>query len=120
MTKPDHRRYRSPGARWLPNAWDLVALLLVLGLIAAAAVAARGMAQPLSALQTSRLSLDPKDLPTTRFGSTFRMMLALIASILFTLVYGTVAARSRRVELLLIPILDILQSVPILGFSRSR
>ena len=44
------------------------------------------------------------------------MVMALIASFVFSLAYAAVAAKSRRAEKLLIPILDILQSVPILGF----
>ncbi|MFX8024377.1 sulfonate ABC transporter permease, partial [Acinetobacter baumannii] len=41
---------------------------------------------------------------------------AIVCSLIFTLGYGTLAAKSRRAELVLVPILDILQSVPILGF----
>ena len=44
------------------------------------------------------------------------MFIALGLSVAFTFVYGTAAARSRRAEKVLIPLLDILQSVPILGF----
>ena len=44
------------------------------------------------------------------------MFAALLASLLFTFTYATAAAKSRRAELVLIPVLDILQSVPILGF----
>jgi NitT/TauT family transport system permease protein len=44
------------------------------------------------------------------------MLAALIASLLFTLTYATVAAKSRRAETVLIPLLDVLQSVPILGY----
>jgi NitT/TauT family transport system permease protein len=45
-----------------------------------------------------------------------RMMAALIASLLFTFTYATLAAKSRRAEMILIPALDVLQSVPILGY----
>ena len=44
------------------------------------------------------------------------MFAALLASLLFTFTYATLAAKSRRAELVLMPMLDILQSVPILGF----
>jgi NitT/TauT family transport system permease protein len=44
------------------------------------------------------------------------MFIALFFSTVFTLVYGYVAAHSRRAERVMIPLLDILQSVPILGF----
>jgi NitT/TauT family transport system permease protein len=45
-----------------------------------------------------------------------RMLLAIVCSIIFTFVYAAIAAKSRRAEMVLIPLLDILQSVPILGF----
>ena len=44
------------------------------------------------------------------------MFAALAASFVFTFTYATLAAKSRRAEMVLIPVLDILQSVPILGF----
>jgi NitT/TauT family transport system permease protein len=62
------------------------------------------------------VSLDPRNLPNYAARSTLRMFIALIASTLFTFVYGYVAARSKRAERILVPLLDILQSVPVLGF----
>ena len=62
------------------------------------------------------VNLDPRNLPNYAARSTLRMFLALIASTLFTFVYGYTAARSRRAERVLIPLLDVLQSVPVLGF----
>jgi NitT/TauT family transport system permease protein len=48
--------------------------------------------------------------------STSRMFAAFLLSLLFAISYGTAAAINKRAEELLIPVLDILQSVPILGF----
>jgi NitT/TauT family transport system permease protein len=62
------------------------------------------------------ISLDPRNLPNYAARSTLRMFLALILSTLFTFVYGYAAARSRRAERVLVPLLDILQSIPVLGF----
>jgi NitT/TauT family transport system permease protein len=62
------------------------------------------------------VSLDPRYLPYYAARSTLRMFLALVWSTIFTLVYGYAAAHSRRAERALIPLLDILQSVPVLGF----
>jgi NitT/TauT family transport system permease protein len=62
------------------------------------------------------VSLDPRHLPYYAARSTMRMFAALLLSILFTLTYGYAAAKSRRAERVLIPLLDILQSVPVLGF----
>src|SRR6516162_3061822 len=62
------------------------------------------------------VSLDPRNLPNYAARSTLRMFLALACSTLFTFIYGYTAAKSRRAERVLVPVLDILQSVPVLGF----
>ncbi|KAB8319821.1 ABC transporter permease subunit [Tolypothrix campylonemoides VB511288] len=62
------------------------------------------------------VSLNPRHLPYYAASSTLRMFIALFWSTVFTLIYGYVAAKSRRAEQVLIPLLDILQSVPVLGF----
>jgi NitT/TauT family transport system permease protein len=64
----------------------------------------------------SSISTDPALLPYYAARSLLRMFVALGFSILFTFVYATAAARLRRAQKVLLPILDILQSVPILGF----
>ena len=63
-----------------------------------------------------RISTDPARLPYYAVRSLIRMFIALFLSVVFTLIYGYAAARSRRAERVLVPLLDILQSVPILGF----
>ena len=69
----------------------------------------------------SYISTDPADLPYYAVRSLLRMFIGLILSVLFTFVYATAAARLRRAEKVLIPLLDILQSVPVLGFlTRHR
>ncbi len=70
-----------------------------------------GPAQPVA-----EISLAPSALPLYSFYSLWRMALAYAASMLFALVYAYVAARSRAAERLLIPLLDILQSIPVLSF----
>jgi NitT/TauT family transport system permease protein len=66
--------------------------------------------------ETPHISLAPENLPYYAARSTLRMFIALGFSFAFTLAYGYIAARSRRAERVMIPLLDILQSVPILGF----
>ena len=67
----------------------------------------------------SKVSTDLINLPYYTLRSVFRMLIALVASLIFTIVYGSLAARSRRLGKVLIPLLDILQSVPILGFLSA-
>lgn len=103
--------------RLLPNIWDLLVLLIAVGVLVALADGAReAIHESLAQLEQASLSLDPWQLPEYALRTTLRMLIALALSLLFTLIYGTLAAKSRRAELLLVPTLDILQSVPILGF----
>src|SRR5262245_23426245 len=104
-------------ARWgALNRWDLLGALLVLGLLAFLAEASRGLTQPLSDLSSSTISLAPAWLPWYAARTTLRMLTAMVLSLLFTFTYATWAAKSRRAALVLLPLLDVLQSVPILGF----
>jgi NitT/TauT family transport system permease protein len=119
MTK--HERKLLPPisvAQWAGalSRWDVIAALLVLGLVVFLAEASRDLLAPLSELQAQPVSLAPQRLPEYAARTTLRLFAALGLSILFTLTYATLAAKSRRAELLLLPLLDILQSVPILGF----
>src|SRR5258708_3891331 len=99
-----------------PNIWDAVALILVVGAMVLIVYGGRQTTLPLSALDVSPVSLDPSNLPAYALRTTMRMLLAIVCSIIFTFVYAAFAAKSRRAEMVLIPLLDILQSVPILGF----
>src|ERR1700681_1341039 len=99
-----------------PNIWDVVALILVIGAMVLIVYGGEQAALPLSALDIEPVSLDPANLPVYALRTTMRMLLAILCSIIFTFVYAALAAQSRRAEMVLIPLLDILQSVPILGF----
>ena len=96
---------------------DLLVILLVLvllGLISHVGSQAMVSFEPPDVIPA--VSLDPRNLPEYAGRSTLRMFIALASSLLFTLIYGSLAAHNRRAERLLIPLLDILQSVPVLGF----
>jgi NitT/TauT family transport system permease protein len=96
--------------------WDVLAFVVVIGLVVFLGETSRGLFAPLTQLQLSPITLDPWHLPEYAARTTFRMFAALALSLLFTLTYATWAAKSERAGKLLVPILDILQSVPILGF----
>jgi NitT/TauT family transport system permease protein len=102
--------------RELATRWDLIAAIVVIGLLVFAGEASHGLLEPLAKLKAEPLSLDPSNLPFYAARTTLRMFAGLFLSMLFTLTYATWAAKSARAEKLLVPILDILQSVPILGF----
>src|SRR4029077_17430269 len=60
--------------------------------------------------------LDLRLLPDYALRTTLRMFAAMGASLVFTFVVATLAAKSKKAEIVIIPALDILQSVPVLGF----
>ncbi|MGH8338311.1 MAG: ATP-binding cassette domain-containing protein, partial [Gammaproteobacteria bacterium] len=96
-----------------PSVWDLAAILLVLGVIILLGSGARQMVAPFQITNATPISLSPWVLPMYAVRTTLRMLAALAASLIFTLIYATLAAKSRRAEIVLIPILDVLQSVPV-------
>jgi NitT/TauT family transport system permease protein len=102
--------------RFLPNLWDVAAFVLIIGALTLVAHGGRDTLVPIATLETTPISLDPAALPEYALRTTLRMLAAIVASLIFTLIYATLAAKSRRAEMVLIPILDILQSVPVLGF----
>jgi len=97
-----------------PATWgDAVVLVTVFAVIYVGAKLAAGAR---SVIQGPQISLEPAALPAYAAMSLARMAGAYVLSLVFTLVYGHVAARNRRAEQVLIPLLDVLQSVPILSF----
>ncbi|TPG54089.1 ABC transporter permease [Sphingomonas glacialis] len=92
----------------------LFAILAAAGVAIAAGV--NDATEPLAQLRLEPVVLDAWQLPRYALLTTLRLFAALAASFVFTLVAATAAAKSRRAELVIIPALDILQSVPVLGF----
>ena len=93
---------------------DLVVFLGVVAAITLLVLAASRWTAPLT--PNVAISLSPAVLPAYAGYSLLRMLLAYLLSLVFTLIYGHVAANNRRAERVMIPLLDILQSVPILSF----
>ena len=102
--------------RLYPNYWDIIALLLALSVIILLAWNAKQMSVPYHLGQPTPISLEPRFLPGYAMRTVLRMLIALFCSLLFTFVFATWAAKSRRAARIIIPVIDILQSVPILGF----
>ena len=110
-------RYPSMAAGWrLPNVWDAAAFLCVIAVLIGVGHVAEGTLTRIDAPGATQITLDPWNLPEYAVRTTLRMFAALACSLLFTFTYGTAAAKSRRAALVLVPVLDVLQSVPILGF----
>lgn len=98
------------------NRWDWALLPLVLAVLFALAWGGSQMARPYQVGDVLPLSLDPWMLPYYLLRTTLRMFIALGASLVFACVFAALAAKYRAAERVMVPLLDILQSIPILGF----
>jgi NitT/TauT family transport system permease protein len=98
------------------NRWDWALLPLVLALLAMLAYGGSQMARPYQVGETLPLTLEPAYLPYYLLRTTLRMFLALGASLVFACAFAAIAAKYRAAERVMVPLLDILQSIPILGF----
>ena len=105
------------GVRGYFSRWDLIAVPLILGALLLLALAFQGSREPFApGTPDLTVSLDPRFLPYYGLRSFVRMLLAVVFSLIFTFSYATLAAKSKRAEKVMIPVLDFLQSLPILGF----
>jgi NitT/TauT family transport system permease protein len=93
---------------------DLVIAVAFLAGVALLVAAAARWTAPLT--PAVHISLSIAVLPSYAGYSLLRMFLAYLLSLIFTLIYGHIAAANRRAGMVMVPILDILQSVPILSF----
>ena len=100
-----------------PNKWDWILLPVFLALLGLLTFAALQMSRPFAVGDVLPVSLDPWYLPYYLLRTILRMFTALTFSLLFSLIFAAIAAKYLTAEKVMIPALDILQSVPILGFQ---
>lgn len=114
MTQTRYQTSRSL-ANLSPNIWDLVIFVIVLGIFAALAWAASRMILPYKVGEQIHITLDPRALPGYALSSVLRMFIAMFFSLLVTFSIAPIAAKNKRAEKFLLPMIDILQSIPVLG-----
>ena len=106
---------RPAGSRWsFAFLIDLAVFLFIFAGVYGIYAIGRAWLGPV--LPEAEISQSPRALPLYAFYSLVRIVIAYILSLLFALAYGYIAARSRRAEIVLVPLLDILQSIPVLSF----
>lgn len=98
------------------NRWDWALLPLVLAALVLLAYGASQMTRPFALGDPLPLSLDPSHLPYYLLRTNLRMLAAMVLALLFSAAFAVLAAKVRAAEKVLVPMLDILQSIPILGF----
>lgn len=97
-----------------PNLWDLIAFCIIFAVFALLAWGAHQISVPYQLGQPLHLSLDPHYLPFYAVRTLLRMLIALGLSLLFTFTVATWAAKSRYAEQIIIPFIDVMQSIPVL------
>ena len=106
---------RPIGSRWgFAFLIDIGVFLAVIGVIFGVYSIGRSWLGPVRV--EAEISQDPRSLWAYALYSLVRILIAYGISLIFALVYGYVAAKSKRAEIVLIPLLDILQSIPVLSF----
>ncbi|HEX3121033.1 MAG TPA: ABC transporter permease subunit [Candidatus Acidoferrum sp.] len=106
---------RPAGSRW---AWsfliDIAVFIFVFAAIYGMYAIGRAWLSPVAPV--AHISQSPRALPLYALYSVVRISIAYGLSLVFALAYGYIAASSRRAEIILVPLLDILQSIPVLSF----
>lgn len=100
----------------VPNYWDVLAFIIIFTLIILIAFGAKQMAASYQLGDIIPIHLEPSYLPIYALRTVIRLFTALLLSLLFTFIFGSLAAKNRHAERLIIPAVDILQSVPVLSF----
>ena len=100
----------------IPNYWDLIALALIFTFIILLTWGTKQMAISYRLGDIIPISLNPSHLPGYALRTTIRMFIALALSLIFTFIFGALAAKNKHAERIIIPTIDILQSVPVLSF----
>lgn len=98
------------------NIWDIISIITVFVIFLFLAKAASGMDSPYQLGEKLPINLDINSLTYYALRSVLRMAIALFISLIFCLIIGYSSAKNKKAEMIFIPMIDILQSVPVLGF----
>lgn len=101
----------------VPNYWDIAAGVVIFSSLLLLAYSTHHMVER-QALQPDDISLDRWYLLGYAIRSLFRMVLGILFSLVITLVIGTLAAKHKFSEMIILPVIDILQSIPALGYQQ--
>jgi NitT/TauT family transport system permease protein len=115
------RAYPQTTGQQVEHGWrfgwiDAIVILAVFALLWLVIALSGDMRVQFDGLHAPPLSLDVARIPYYTARTVLRMFIAFAAALLFTFAYGYVAAKSVRARKIMLPLLDILQSVPVLGF----
>ena len=102
----------------MPNLWDFLALGMIVLMVLMVVTGFSQLISPIQDMGAQSISLSPWDLPYYAGRSVFRMFCAIILALIVTFVLGALAAKNRIAEKIIVPIIDVLQSIPVLEFLQ--
>jgi NitT/TauT family transport system permease protein len=94
---------------------NIIVMLVVLFIALCLIIGIKNIFGPLDD-QAQTINLSFKSLPLYAYRTAIRMLLALFATVIIGYIYASLAAKNKRIGAFLIPLLDIFQSVPVLGY----
>lgn len=98
------------------NRWDFLLAIIIFSTLFFLGWVGSQMATPYQLGDQLPIALNPEYLPFYASRTVLRMFIALLLSIVFTLMIGALAAKNRRAERIIVPAIDVLQSIPVLSF----
>jgi NitT/TauT family transport system permease protein len=98
------------------NIWDIYLFIIVAATLFCITWATMQMSKPYDIGNPPQIHLEANYLPSYALKSFWRMLIAMGFSLLATFIFGTWAAKSKKVESIIIPLIDILQAIPVLSF----
>ncbi|MCE1193993.1 MAG: ABC transporter permease subunit [Acidovorax sp.] len=98
---------------------DALVLLALLGLLWSALHFGKGMLVHFDAARAPSVDVSPRQIPYYAGRTLLRMWIAFAFSLCFAISVGYVAAKSHAARAVILPALDVLQSVPVLGFLSA-
>jgi len=96
------------------NPIDILSIVLIFSIFYFVFIGSKNYSQV--AVQQKGIILSVKYLPLYSFYSILRVFIAFILSFIFAIIYGYLAYSNKTLEIFLIPLLDVLQSIPVLSF----
>lgn len=96
--------------------WDLIAISIIFWIFILVKNATEYMYAPVPLNLQNEISLSISNLPQYALRSTSRILIGLIISIIISIIYALIAAKNERLRKIMIPFIDIMQSIPILGY----
>ncbi len=94
---------------------NLIVAILTISIVALGAGGVTHMFAPVS-MASAKIDLSYRYLPEYALRTSMRFILAIISSVIIGFIYATLAAKNKRIGALLVSLLDVFQSVPVLGY----